>query len=66
MITEYTNSKGETIPIKEMASPHLIHAIAKLGTKIGEYGVATDESDEDMLKALKSEAIERLANKETE
>ncbi len=63
-IDTYISSKGEKTKISEMANPHLIHSIAKLAKKIGAEtytGPEAEEADEEMLVALKTEAIERLS-----
>ena len=52
MQTEYTNEKGEVVIIAEMESRRLIHAIAKYA------------KDEELVKALKAEAIKRLTPSE--
>ena len=61
----YTNSKGESMLIKDMECQHLVHSIAKLAKKLGvvdEIIVGEEErvEGEEMLKALKKEAIERM------
>ncbi len=48
----YTNDKGEVVKISEMEGTRLIHAIAKY-SKIG---------DDELVKALKLEALKRLGN----
>lgn len=58
----YTNSKGESMLIKDMECQHLVHSIAKLAKSLGvaeAQGEARVEGEE-MLKALKKEAIERM------
>lgn len=50
---EYKNDEGETVVIAEMESHRLIHAIAK-------YAVLNGKDDE-LVKALKAEAIKRLS-----
>ena len=63
-ITIYPSGKGDVL-IADMASPHLIHSIAKLGQKIGMEKMQSFDTgdDEKLLKALKSEAIGRLSEK---
>lgn len=59
----YTNSKGESMLIKDMECQHLVHSIAKLAKSIGFQEGSTSETDlekEEVLKALKKEAIERM------
>lgn len=64
-ITHYVSSRGEKTLIAEMANPHLIHSIAKLARSLGiqsEKGeVDVTDDQEEMLVALKAEAIERLS-----
>ncbi|MFA5050981.1 MAG: hypothetical protein WC499_02600 [Patescibacteria group bacterium] len=50
----YTNDKGEVVVITEMESTRLIHAIAKY---------SRIENGEEIVKALKAEAIKRLSEK---
>lgn len=47
----YTNDKGEVVVIKDMEARRLIHAIAKY---------AKIEGQDELVKALKEEAIKRL------
>lgn len=58
----YTSSKGEKILIKDMENPHLIHSIAKLAKALAVAEAQGEErvEGEAMLKALKSEAMERM------
>lgn len=64
MTDTYTSSDGETMLIKDMANPHLIHSIAKLAAR---NATELDDQDQpapenvDLLKALKAEAIKRLS-----
>lgn len=51
----YISEKGEEVVIAEMESPRLIHAIAKYATIEGK--------DSLIVKALKGEAMKRLAEK---
>lgn len=60
----YTNSKGETMLIKDMENPHLIHSIAKLAMKLPSMGEVEMAEGTELLKALKVEAIARLTPKE--
>lgn len=62
----YINSKGESILIKDMGDQHLINSIAKLAKSIGNTEMSSDlnqekTKDEEMLKALRNEAIGRLS-----
>ena len=52
----YINDKGEEVVIAEMDSQRLINAVAK-------YAVANGKDDE-LVKALKAEAIKRLSPKQ--
>ena len=58
----YTNSKGESMLIKDMECQHLVHSIAKLAKSLGVAEAQGEErvEGEEMLKALKKEAIERM------
>jgi len=49
----FTNDKGEEVVIAEMENPRLIHSIAKYA-KTGFH--------DDAVKAMKAEAIRRLAD----
>lgn len=51
----YENEKGETVVIAEMDSQRLINAIAKYAVQNGK--------DDELVKALKAEAIKRLSPK---
>lgn len=56
----FTNDKGEEVVIAAMENPRLIHSIAKYAKICG----ISDESEAqygEVVKALKSEAINRLA-----
>lgn len=65
MIEMYTSSRGETMKIKDMANPYLIHAIASLAKNIAVESTQLPKLQaEELLIALKSEAIERLAPKD--
>ena len=54
-MTDYTNEKGEVVVIAEMDSGRLIHAIAKYAARS-----AVDLELNELVKALKAEAIKRL------
>lgn len=62
---KYTNDKGEEVVIAEMEGKRLIHAIAKyarLAEQALDKNVTEElESAEELVKALKDEAIRRLA-----
>lgn len=49
---QYTNDKGEVVIIKDMEARRLIHAIAKY---------AKIEGQDELVKSLKEEAINRLS-----
>ncbi len=55
----YISSKGEKILIKDMHNSHLIHSIVKVARKIT-INDGEESEKEELLKALKIEAIGRL------
>ena len=67
---QYTNEKGETVVIAEMDNFRLVNAIAKYSRNQGaqDQRGETDEAivSEDVVKALKAEALKRLAPKQND
>jgi len=67
-MTNYISSKGEEVIISEMAGPHLIHSIVKVAAEnaLVSAGVGTGRMPlpqaEAMLKVMKAEAMERMAD----
>lgn len=59
----YVNDKGEEVIIQTMDNYRLIHAIAKYARKAGVAEAMAEETVEadEVVKALKAEALKRLA-----